>query len=112
MQRFSNANQQKSTYRDLGFWTNFPGNSIMQALLVAALLYSSGVIAESNELSTDNQMVLNSDNADYQVKVSISRAEMTAEDKNNTSVEDTQIGSFSMEDGAMMGHYGDGEYAD
>ena len=45
-------------------------------------------------------------------EVYIKRAEMTAENKNKTLVEDTQIGSFSMEDGAMMGHYGDGEYAD
>ena len=112
MQRFSIANQQKSTYRGLSFRMNFLRNSVMQALLVAALLYSSGVIADSNELSTDSQVVLNSDNADYQVKVSIKRAEMTAENKNKTLVEDTQIGSFSMEDGAMMGHYGDGEYAD
>jgi hypothetical protein len=91
---------------------SFFGNSTLVAILITALLYSSGTIAESNEISDHSQLVLNEDKTALQAKMNISQSKMTPENRKIIPVNDTQIGSFSIEDGAMMGDYGDGEYAD
>jgi len=97
---------------DSSFWLSILGNSAVLLILTVALLYSTGVIAANNDASAKSQLELNEDNATLQSKVNISHSKMTPENKKAIPANDAQIGSFSMEDGAMMGHYGDGEYED
>ena len=87
------------------------GTGISILVLTIAILYSSLAAAGEVEIE-QNQLVMNKEKESYNTKVDIKHSAMTSETKKSTSARDSRIGAFSMEDGAMEGFYGDGEYAD
>ena len=110
MQQFFRDNH--STYLSNSNILSMLGNGITVLVLTIALLYNAGAIAASNTTPGNDQLVLNDEKSATTGKVNISRTEMTPDTKKAKSAKDSQIGAFSLEDGAMEGFYGDGEYID
>ncbi|WP_455219568.1 hypothetical protein [Kaarinaea lacus] len=106
------VNLVKNNKKEMNNFISFLGNSALAAILTTALLYSSGTLAGNNEITDNSRLALNGDKTALQTKTNISQSKMTPENRKNIPASDNQIGLFSIEDGAMMGHYGDGEYAD
>ena len=84
------------------------GNTVAVLALSVTLFLGTEAMAESDIKGPEAQIAQNVQG--FNSKVAIKRTEMTAENKGKLAVNDNRIGAFSMEDGAMEGFYGDGEY--
>ena len=82
--------------------------SVVTALMLF-VMYGTVAVA-SDAANTDYHMAKNS--AKYNTKISINFVELTKESQKEMPANDNVISGFSLEDGAMEGSYGDGEYID
>lgn len=87
--------------------------SIFISMLTIALLNGANAIAADSAKGDAHQIAQNNNSVfDSSARVAISSAEMNSERKEKLPANDNRIGAYSMEDEAMSGYYGDGEYGD
>lgn len=84
-----------------------PKNLIKSAIFAFGLVISASAVASEEDVQVaafDDKSTMVTEKHSYQVDEEIGSTDV--------SEFDNAIGAFSREDGAMMGAYGDGEYAE